>query len=207
MRAAEGDVPSLRKEKSVKTTRVGDLMIPLSQYATVGEDATLAQVIDELERVQARLDIGRCPHRAVLVLNDKGDVVGKVGQSDILRALEPKYDQIAQPSARFHSGFSHRFMKSLLKTYQLLQKPMEDICRKAYQRRVNTFMVTPSEGEFVDEGATLDEAIHQLVMGHHQSVLVLRHKKIVGILRLTDVVETISRMIKQCPLSDAREQS
>jgi CBS domain-containing protein len=197
-------VPSLQKENSVKTIRIKDLMISLSDYATVREDATLAQVIAELERVQSRFEIGRYPHRAVLVLNDQGDVVGKVGQIDILRALEPKYDQIAHPSARFYSGFSHQFMRSLLKTYQLLQKSMEDICRKAYQRRVNTFMVTPTEGEFVDENATLDEAIHQLVMGHHQSALVLRHKEIVGILRLTDVFEAISNMIKKCRLSDVR---
>jgi predicted transcriptional regulator len=45
----------------------------------------------------------------------------------------------------------------------------------------------------------LDEAIHQLVMGHHQSVLVLRQKKIVGILRLTDVFETLSNVLVQCP--------
>jgi predicted transcriptional regulator len=82
--------------------------------------------------------------------------------------------------------------------YQLWQQPLGDICRMAADRKVNTFMVTPSEGEFVDENATLNEAIHQLVMGHHQSVLVLRQKKIVGILRLTDVFETLSDVLVQC---------
>jgi len=36
-------------------------------------------------------------------------------------------------------------------------------------------------------------------MGHHKSILVLRQNKIVGILRLTDVFETVSNITMQCP--------
>jgi CBS domain-containing protein len=132
-------------------------------------------------------------------LNDLGNVVGKVGQIDILRAMEPKYDELDQPSSRLHTGFSREFMKSLMERHQLWQETLQDICSKAADRKVNTFMVTPSEGEFVDESASLDEAIHHLVMGHHQSLLVIRQDKIVGILRLTDVFETVSNIIRQCP--------
>jgi len=183
----------------VKTVTIKDLMVPLSKYATVNEEATLQEVIAALEAAQVRFDRGRYPHRAVLVLNDQGNIVGKVGQIDILRALEPKYDGLEQQSSRFHTGFSRQFMKSMMESYHLWQQALQDICYKAADRKVKTFMVTPSEGEFVDENATLDEAIHQLVMGRHQSVLVLRQKKIVGILRLTDVFETVSNIMMQFP--------
>jgi CBS domain-containing protein len=174
-------------------------MVPLSKYATVKEDATLQEVAAALELAQTRFVRSRYPHRAVLVLNDLGNVVGKVGQIDILRAMEPKYDELDQPSSRLHTGFSREFMKSLMERHQLWQETLQDICSKAADRKVNTFMVTPSEGEFVDESASLDEAIHHLVMGHHQSLLVIRQDKIVGILRLTDVFETVSNIIRQCP--------
>ena len=183
----------------MKTVTIKDLMVPLSKYATVNEEATLQEVIAALEAAQVRFDRGRYPHRAVLVLNDQGNIVGKVGQIDILRALEPKYDGLEQQSSRFHTGFSRQFMKSMMESYHLWQQALQDICYKAADRKVKTFMVTPSEGEFVDENATLDEAIHQLVMGRHQSVLVLRQKKIVGILRLTDVFETVSNIMMQFP--------
>jgi predicted transcriptional regulator len=56
-------------------------------------------------------------------------------------------------------------------------------------------MYTPSEGEYIEADASLCEAVHMLVMGHHQSLLVTRDKKIVGILRLTDVFkETFQTM-------------
>lgn len=61
-------------------------------------------------------------------------------------------------------------------------------------------MVTYREGEYVAENATLDEAIHLLVMGNHQSLLVPRDKSIIGILRLTDVFREVCRMIKACAL-------
>jgi CBS domain containing-hemolysin-like protein len=182
----------------MKTVMIKDLMVPLSEYATVKEDATMQEVAAALKAAQARFDRGPYPHQAVLVLDNQDKVVGKVGLIDILRALEPKYDQLVQPSSRLHTGFTRQFLKSLMGHYELWQQPLGDICRIAADRKVKNFMVTPSEGEFVDETATLDEAIHQLVMGHHQSVLVLRQKKIVGILRLTDVFETLSDVLVQC---------
>jgi predicted transcriptional regulator len=59
-------------------------------------------------------------------------------------------------------------------------------------------MYTPKEGEYVSEEATLNEAIHQIVMGHHQSLLVTRNSGIVGILRLTDVFKHIFQTMKTC---------
>jgi predicted transcriptional regulator len=52
-------------------------------------------------------------------------------------------------------------------------------------------MHTLSADECVSENATLDEAIHHLVMGHQQSLLVKRDDTIVGILRLTDVFSAV----------------
>jgi len=63
---------------------------------------------------------------------------------------------------------------------------------------VKNFMYTPTEGEYVEESASLNEAIHQLIMGHHQSLLVTRKKQIVGILRLTDVFKEVFEVMKTC---------
>jgi predicted transcriptional regulator len=58
-------------------------------------------------------------------------------------------------------------------------------------------MQIPSAGEFVKAEANLGEAIHQLIMGHHQSLLVTRKAEIVGILRLTDVFMEICHRRKE----------
>ena len=77
---------------------------------------------------------------------------------------------------------------------------MNDICRKAGRLKVKQFMHTPTEGEYVEEDASLNEAINKLIMGHHQSLLVTRGKEIVGILRKTDVFKEIVQAIKACKL-------
>jgi CBS domain-containing protein len=59
-------------------------------------------------------------------------------------------------------------------------------------------MHKPTEGEFIDAEASLDVAIHLLVLGHHQSLLVTRKEEIIGILRLTDVFAAIFHSMKEC---------
>lgn len=182
----------------MKSISVKQLMIPLAEYATVFEDATLYEAVVALEEAQKRFDSERDRHRAILVLGKDNRVVGKLSQWDILKGLEPKYDQIAPLKETSRYGFSPEFIRSMLDSYGLWRKPLEDLCRKGAEMKVGTLMHAPGEGEYIAEDATLDEAIHQLVMGHHQSLLVKSGETIVGILRLSDVFREICRMIKTC---------
>lgn len=180
----------------MKGRTVENLMIPLAEYATVSENATLKEAIEALEEAQKKVDKTKIAHRAILVFNDLNHIVGKISQLDILRALEPKYETIGDPRAIARHGFSQKFMRSMIDQYNLWETPLDKLSKKAATMKVKDFMYTPTEGEFVHQKASLNEAIHQLVMGHHQSLLVVSKKKIVGILRLVDVFKEISSSIK-----------
>ena len=177
---------------------VADIMVPLADYARVSEDATLLEAILALEEAQKNVDTARDKHRAVLVFDKKNNIVGKLSQLDVLKGIEPNYRKIGDLSDTSLLGFSPRFIMSMLDDYGLWRKPLDGICKKAASIKVKDIMYTPGEGEFVEETTSLDEAIHQLVMGHHQSLLVTRSKTIVGVLRLTDVFKTICDGIKDC---------
>lgn len=182
------------KDKTVK-----DLMIPLSEYATVSIDATLFDAVQALKKAQDAFDKDQYRHRAVLIFDENHQIVGKVSQLDILRALEPKYETMGNIGMR-RLGFTPQFMKSMLEQFKLWDSPLEDICRKAARIKVASFMYTPSEGEYIDENASLNEAIHQIVMGHHQSILVTRKGVIVGVLRLTDMYRAVRLKMQECQL-------
>ncbi len=62
-------------------------------------------------------------------------------------------------------------------------------------------MQAPSEGEFIEEEASLEIAILQLVTGHHLSLLVTKRKKIVGVLRLTDTFAAVFHTMKECEIN------
>jgi hypothetical protein len=61
-------------------------------------------------------------------------------------------------------------------------------------------MQAPSEGEIIDQDASLESAVMQLVMGRHLSLLVTRDQKIVGILRLTDAFAAVFHTMKECEI-------
>lgn len=185
----------------MKTRVVKDLMIPLEEYVVVSKDATLYEAVMALEKAQQDFDRNRYPHRAILICDENNDIIGKVSQLDILRGLEPKYDQIGSRSDSVRRlGFSKKFQMTLLDQFKLWDAPLKDICKKAGQKKVRDFMYKPEDGEYVEVNATLNEAVHQLVMGHHQSLLVTENKKIVGVLRLTDMFMAVFEMISQCSL-------
>lgn len=179
---------------------VKDLMVPLEEYATVSEGATLFEAVMALEKAHEELDRSRFKylHRAILVLDKNNKVVGKISQLDALRALEPKYGEMGDTGAISRAGFSPRFLKSMMERYSIFGGTVREICSKAAKLNVNAFMYTPGEGEYIEETAHLGEAIHQLVMGRHQSLLVTSQEKIVGVLRLTDVFKEIFEIMKTC---------
>jgi len=182
----------------VKKYRIDDLMVPLSEYATVTVGDTLHEAILALEKAQVDFDQTKYRHRAVLVLDTSGKVVGKISQHAALRALEPQYLKMAANSSAAHYGFSVPFLKDLQEQYSLLDGAMENICQKAAKMKVESFMTKLTEGEFIDLGASLDQAIHLLVMGHHQSLLVKKEGTVVGVLRLTDVFASVFHVLKTC---------
>jgi CBS domain-containing protein len=173
-------------------------MIPLSEYATVSEDATLYDAVIALEKAQEEFDQSKYRHRAILVFDATKKIVGKVSQNDVIMALETKYKELGIKGSISRLGFSNTFLKSMFEQYHLWDTPFDKICEKAAQLKVKDIMYTPTEGDFVREDASLSEAIHQLVIGNHQSLLVTDGKDIVGILRLTDVFNEVSHMIKAC---------
>ena len=85
----------------MKTLNVKELMVPLNEYASVSEDATLADAIISLEKAQQSFDHTKYRHRAVLVLDQRQQVIGKISQIDALKALEPKYNDIQGGGTRF----------------------------------------------------------------------------------------------------------
>jgi CBS domain-containing protein len=177
---------------------VKDLMVPLGDYATVSDEATLGDAVSALEEARKNVEGDREKFRAVLVLDQNGRVVGKLDQWRVLWALEPRYKQMGDLKETSRFGFSPEFLRSMLDYYELWRKPLEGLCQKAAKTKVKEIMHKPTEGEQVEADATLDTAIHQLVMGRHQSLLVTRGEAVVGILRLSDVFNKVCDEIKSC---------
>jgi len=131
-------------------------------------------------------------------LDKKNNVVGKLGLFDILMALEPRYGELNAAGVLSSSGHSPELIRSMLKDNFLWSEPLQFICSRATQINVSAFMEALTDGVYIKEDATLDEAMHQLIVGRYDSLLVTRDEQVVGILRLSDVFTKICDKIKTC---------
>lgn len=194
----------------MKTILVKEIMVSLADYATVDENATMAEAVLALEQARDRFDKEKLTHRAILVTNSQNQVVGRISYLDFLQGLEPKYNEIEELyhtitrklGSKYHlaADYSPDRIHAQIKKYNLWEKPLNNLCGKAAACHAKDFMHIPSESDFIKEDATLDQAIHQLVLVRTQSLLVKNTRDITGILRLSDVAETIFGMVKQCPV-------
>lgn len=188
----------------MKSYRVKNLMVPLSEYATVSETASLIEAVKALREAQAAFGQSRYKHRAILVFDGNERFVGKVSQHDVIEALEPNYKEMKSSvdhGSMHRLGFSDDFVKSTKEQYHLWEKALENLCEKAIHLKIKDIMYAPGKGEFVNESDTMDEAIHRLIIGRHHSLLVTAEhdaREIVGVLRLVDVFEFVSDAMHEC---------
>ena len=176
--------------------KVKDLMVPISEYATVPKGSTLSEAVLALEKAQEEYTHTQYSHRAVLILDEDHRVVGKLSQLDFLYAIETRDEKTEkiQDIAKF--GCSPKAISFQQEQYRKTVPSSKDIYTKAVKFKVEDFMQRPSEGEYVEENKSVETAIHQLTTGRHLSLLVTRGKDIVGVLRLADVFAAVFHTMK-----------
>jgi CBS domain-containing protein len=177
------------EEKKVK-----EVMLSLEEYATVSEDATVAEALERLSEAQDGLERDRHRYRAILVLDREGKVVGKLTHWAVLRSLEPTFAAQADDEALWRARLNEDFVRSLKKSFSLFRGSLSRMCQEAARKKVRDAMVPAKES--IDEEARLTDAIYQMVVGHWQSMLVTRKDKVVGIVRLSDVFEEVASLIR-----------
>jgi CBS domain-containing protein len=184
----------------MKTTTVKDLMRPVSEYRTISTEANLHEAAEALHEEQLKFEQNQTLHKILLITDENGKIAGKISQLDVLRFLEPKGKPIGSFGSLSRFGVSDGYLKPMLRQCRFWDKPLIDICRDAGRLKVKRLVHAPVEGEFVDEDASLTEAIHQLALEHHQSLLVTRGKEIVGVLRQIDIFKEVYETLRACEL-------
>ena len=182
---------------------VKDLMVPLEDCATVGQEMTICQAILVLKKSRDKQTASGTSsglpgtgYQALLVLDDESRVVGKLGQTDIVLNLDPNYLGRGGSRAIAHTataGFSPALLTSLVQWDSLWNESFEDRLRRVLNLKVKECMCGATNEERVLESDPLQVAIHKLAVGYHQSLLVTGNDGVAGILGLSDIYEQITR--------------
>jgi len=174
---------------------VKEVMLPLSEYAVVGEDATILDALKALEESQQRLPPDRQPHRAVLVRDRQGAIVGKLHHFAFLRALIPERKPMIEKGFLDRAGVSDEMLAASMQTLDFLTGDLVDVCERARNVCVRDVYTPATQG--INEDYALADAVSAFLAHQTLSLLVQRAGVTVGILRLSDLFDELVRQIMQ----------
>ena len=177
--------------------KIDELMVPLKEYASVSIEASVLDAVEALETIRKQAARRRFKHRAVLVINNEGRIVGKVRPIEIIENLEPNYASMAAVSEPARSSLTRDQLSDLMEKHGLWKKPLDETCRQAAQTPIKDIMHVFVENESVPVDAPLEEALHQMITGRRMSLLVEKEGRVVGVLRLTDIYSEVSLLMKE----------
>jgi CheY-like chemotaxis protein len=171
----------VREEKKAK-----DIMIPLEEYTTVDEDATVKEGVEALKRsFESFASTGKIMetgHRSILVFDRKGAISGILSIMDLIVAIRPSYLSAPKPSMADTLQYSAMFWSGLF-TIQ---------AKALVKKRVKDIMSDPPMT--VDEDANLMEVADILYTRNARRLGVTRKGKVVGIVREQEIFFEIVRM-------------
>ncbi|MGL1931253.1 MAG: CBS domain-containing protein [Desulfotalea sp.] len=171
---------------------VKDLMVPISEYAIVEIGTTLIEAVQALGKAQSLHKESKYEHRAVLVTDKLGNVVGKINQRLALKGIEPKFNFEEEIAIIEKFKFSEDYVIAMRESYreqsQIINKETLSV---GANKKVEEFMQDHTPGEYTTEDDSLDHAIHKLVSGKHHSLLVTKDDKITGVIRIADVFAAV----------------
>jgi CBS domain-containing protein len=177
---------------------VKDLMMPFTEYGTISEEATLFEAALALDEAQKEHEKDPRKHQTLLILNTGEEVIGKLSQLDVLRALEPKERHLEDAKSLSRFGVSRSYIKPMFNQCAFWGKPLIDICREAGSLQVGRLVHESAQHETVDEHMSLPDAIHKMAIEHHEYLLVKKGAKIVGVLEQTDLFKEVFETLSVC---------
>ena len=170
--------------------KVKELMIPVADYQTLGEDACLGDVAAALNASK---------HRDILVVNGSGSFVGVLTMADVILALEPNYKKLKKKDLAT-DVLSNRLVAEQFKEFNLWGDTLSNICGKAVKIRVTDAMHVPEEAHYIDEDNDIEHGVHMYMVGTPQPLIVRNNGEVTGVLRMSDVFAEIVNRMNACVL-------
>ena len=177
--------------KILATKRAGEIMVSLDKYPQVRHDATLRDAVTVM--VESSIDIGdkRSLPRALLVTNNKGEIIGIVRRRDLFRGLEPKFLH-TMPMSHRRQLFDIQLDPNLI---DLSSGRVAKAIREQSKHPVSDVMSPITET--VDFEDHLAKIIYLMVHKNRALIPVLKNRKVIGVVRTVDAFNEIHHLLEE----------
>ncbi|HOP07894.1 MAG TPA: CBS domain-containing protein [candidate division Zixibacteria bacterium] len=165
-----------------------DIMIPLEKYPHIPHWFTLRQAIAEIENAEIEINGRKSLPRALLVFDERYQLLGIVRRRDILRGLEPT--------------FAHESAKTQRKLFDVDVDP--DLLELSYTQDPEAFrkqaeqpisVVTKPIAATVSYDSHLAKIIHIMVNEDLHLLPVVKDNRVVGVVRSADVFHEVGKLL------------
>ncbi len=178
--------------------KVRDRMVPVADYATISQDATLKEAamalrgsFCELSGAQSCTEAG---HRTILAMDDKGRLTGILDFNSFLRALIPEV--AGGLTARLSAlGVSAAFAEQGAEEQDEARMGLSARVRKNAQVRVRDIMLKVRGT--IEPDASLMDALKALFKNRITKLPVLENGKLAGVLRDTDLFMAVTDLLTE----------
>ncbi|MDI6746435.1 MAG: CBS domain-containing protein [Rhodocyclaceae bacterium] len=179
-------------------SKVEDLMVPVGKFPVISQESTLREAILALDKVEQEFLSGQREQRILLVFDEQEGILGKLTPKDVIRGLEPNYGKLmAVHAVSFQNDYKYVMQsQSLLELQDMTTTSWDNLCAKSKETRIKDFLVKPPLTQLVQVGDSLNKALHRFILGKHHTLFVTEGKKLVGLVRFTDVYREILGRIK-----------
>ncbi|SMP66002.1 CBS domain-containing protein [Desulfonatronum lacustre] len=181
------------------TFTIRELMRPVDQFPRISGRSFFHEAMLALQKADEAFQSGKIRQRILLVEDERGRVIGKITPMDVVRGLEPKYDRVDSLSDDIRYGVP-QVVQSMKEELRLWQEPLDDLCRKAAEVRVETFMNKPEPNQTVNIDEKMDNILHIFVTSRRNSLFVVENDAVVGLLRFSDLYAAIREVVQACGL-------
>jgi len=169
--------------------RAGEIMIPLDEYPHLPYWFTLRQATAELEKSEVEIDGRKSLPRAVLIFDEKYQLMGIARRRDIMRGLEPEF-LMGKPIESRKTMFDVKVDPNLS---ELSYDKLLDGMRRQAQRPISDVMrPIVATVDFQDH---LAKIIYEMVDRGLSLLPVLKEGKVVGVVRSVDAFREIAEIL------------
>ena len=183
------DAYSITHHEKRAEKRAADVMIPISDYTTIGPDASILEGIEALNRSFGELvstsRLMQTGHRSIMVMDKKGELTGILSIMDLIDAVRPDYLSAPKPSTADNLHFSTMFWSGLFK-FQ---------AKALAKKKISEVMSDPPPT--IDENANLMETANLMYETEARRLAVVSSGKVVGVVREQEIFFELARIILQ----------
>ncbi|NIM52689.1 MAG: CBS domain-containing protein [Gemmatimonadales bacterium] len=169
--------------------RVGEIMVPVEQYPSVRDNATLREALAKIEESQLEVALRKSLPRVLLVFDEIDVLVGYVRRRDIMRGLVPRY-LVSEPLEYGEKPFEVAIDPNLSELSY--DRVVRGILEQA-GRPVSDVM-HPIEA-IIDADDHLMKAVQELVSLDLSLIPVLQEGRVVGVVRSVDVFHELAQLM------------